>query len=121
MKTSNPIPNADKSVNIAFRLDAEMSQALAEKAAGLGVSIHLLAREYVITGLNAKADQAEMAETVKLIHEDLIATREDFALATEALLHATGKYPQEKASEWVKKNLNFKWPKDADAKASHGK
>lgn len=92
---------------VGFRLTSEETQELSNRATALGISAHLLARSYVASALCENNTNKESAEQLDELRRELVATREDLALATEALLQRRGATEPEKAAKWVKENLNL--------------
>lgn len=92
---------------IGFRLSAEDALELGKRATALGISAHLLARSYVVSALRGDDNSKDNAEQLEDLHRELAATREDLALATEVLLQRRGSTEPEKATKWVKENLNL--------------
>src|ERR1035438_6328504 len=56
---------------IAFRLDPESEQILAERAAALGVSRNILARHYLIEVLEASEERTALREAVNAANGNL--------------------------------------------------
>ena len=92
---------------IGFRLSSEEARELGVRASALGISAHLLARSYVTSALRGDDANKENTEQLEELRRELAATREDLALATEALLQRRGATEPEKAAKWVKENLNL--------------
>jgi len=91
---------------IGFRLDEASGRALAQRADGLGLSPHALARDYVLEVLHAPEERAVLREAVTALHSELGALREDLALAVEALLVSGGRVPPAEARQWVEQNFH---------------
>ena len=87
--------------NIGFRLDPASLCVLAERAKQLGVSPHKLARRYLLEILHEPEERAALREAVVALHQQVTGTREDIALATEALLASAGKVSDAEARAWV--------------------
>ena len=117
MKRPDKEPTEDKpSDNVGFRLDPELSKALAGEAAQRKMSRHILARDYVVDALKAKEtlqDTLEalgkLREEVQVMRREVKFLRQDLALATESLLHSAGRISPDDASQWAAENLNVNW------------
>ena len=92
---------------IGFRLPPEETAELIRRAKSIGVSPHHLARSYVSAALRTGGEREDMMEKLDELHRELVATREDLALAAETLLQDAGNSSPEKAAEWAKDNLNI--------------
>ena len=92
---------------IGFRLSAEDTLELGNRATALGISAHLLARSYVASALRADDNNRDNAEQLEELRREQAATRGDLALATEALLQRRGATEPEEAAKWVEENLNL--------------
>lgn len=90
---------------IGFRLDEESSAVLCHRAAALGVSPHDLARRYLIEVLHEPEERAALRAAVVALHQEITGTREDIALATEALLASAGKVTDQEAHAWVEEHF----------------
>ena len=91
--------------NVGYRIDAETRQLLGERCARLGVSPHEWARHCLLTLLHEDADRSGWQTAVASLHHEINDLRNDLALATQALLIVAGKMPEEKAREWIGRNL----------------
>ena len=91
---------------IAFRLDDEACTALAGRAAALGVSVHELARRYVLDVLSEAQEREVLIQTVAAVAEAVDALRADQARACIALLMSAGKVHEQEATDWVTQNLS---------------
>lgn len=92
---------------IGFRLPPDETAELTRRAKSFGVSPHQLARSYVEAALRSGKESEDMMERLDDLHRELVATREDLALAAETLLQGAGNSSPEKAAEWAKENLNI--------------
>lgn len=90
---------------IGFRLDAASRQVLGERAFRLKVSVHDLARDYVIEALQAQDVRFLLAQSLQGIEERLNLLRGDFATTTEAMLVNAGKIKAEEAHRWVEETF----------------
>ena len=96
---------------IAFRFrDREHRAEFLQRAKALGISPHELARTYVTGVLEAAEEKADLHEQLEHLHREMLATRNDLALATEAILEFGGETEKTVAQEWVKKRLNRPLP-----------
>jgi hypothetical protein len=86
---------------IAFRLDPESEQILAERAAALGVSRNILARRYLIEVLEASEERTALREAVNAANGNLTRFYNSFIFAVEALLVSAGKVKEEEARAWI--------------------
>lgn len=117
MKRPAKEPTEDKpSDNVGFRLDPELSKALAGEAAQRKMSRHILARDYVVDALKAKETLQDTLEALGKLREEVQGMRrevkflrQDLALATESLLHSAGQISPDDASKWATENLNVNW------------
>jgi hypothetical protein len=91
---------------IGFRVETEHGKVLLERAGSLGVSVHELARHYVILALTTKDERAELTNAITELQKELVEIRKDVAVAAEALLTSAGKVSPTDASNWVNENLN---------------
>lgn len=113
-------PSARRPHVITFRLDPGSREALATQAARLEVSVHELARHYVVEGLTMGEALTQLTSSLALVHEDLhgsrqvlegllqhlLALRLDLALAVQALLVASDRVDAKEAQAWAQANLN---------------
>ena len=76
---------------IAFRLDPESEQILAERAAALGVSRNILARRYLIEVLEASEERTALREAVNAANGNLTLFYNNFIFAVEAVLVSAGR------------------------------
>lgn len=90
---------------IAFRLDPESEQILAERAAALGVSRNILARRYVIEALEASEERAALREAVNAANGNLNRFHDNFIFAVEALLVSAGKVKPDEAQAWIEEHF----------------
>jgi hypothetical protein len=99
-KESNECP-----ATVGFRLEPELGAVLLGRANTLGVSVHELARHYVMLVLHETQDRKELREAVLALHRELTELRTDLSVSTEALLASAGKASAAHAKDWVKQNL----------------
>lgn len=90
---------------IMFRFTGPESVLLAERAAQLGKSQNLLARQYLVEALQDADDHESLLQAVNALSQEVHALRKDLALTTAALLSSAGKISPEQAKTWVKTNL----------------
>jgi hypothetical protein len=93
------------SPTISFRLDDDSARALIERSYSLGVSVHELARHYVMEMLQEHEERAALRDAIRQLHEILQQHRADVAFAVRALLTSAGKVPEDKAEKWVKATI----------------
>jgi hypothetical protein len=91
--------------SISFRLDEESAKVLSMRANKLGVSRHELARHYVCEILQEAEERAVLRLAMDSIRIGLEETREDLALAVEAILTSAGKVDPREARAWISKHL----------------
>ena len=101
-KVQNPKPPRP---GVGFRLDEDCHKILAQRAALLKVSIHALARTYVLQLLREDEERVVLHEAVAGLHRQLVQQRMDFLLALEALLHSAGNVSAKEAQDWVRANF----------------
>lgn len=99
-----PDPKAP-SVNVGFRLDAGSHEILAARAAGLQVSVHALAKSYVLQLLHSEQERIALHREIAALHELCLRHRNDFLFAVEALLASAGQVSPEDARTWIHDNL----------------
>ncbi len=97
--------NVAPPTTIGFRLDEASLRILAERAKRLGLSIHELARHYVIEVLQEPEERSALREAVETVQREIMASREDLAVATEAILVSSGNIEESQARKWVDENL----------------
>lgn len=90
---------------IGFRVDADSGKALAERSKALGVSVHELARHYVMLVLHEAEDRENAANAILAMRQELLELRKDIAVSTEALLTSAGNVSAPAARDWTRKNL----------------
>jgi predicted DNA binding CopG/RHH family protein len=102
-KAKNLNVKREKSKPISFRLSENDLELLQKKAKVLGVSIHQLAKSFVLESLEGKEKNNVMREIAEVFNE---VEKLKFCLAdaTEAIL-VTNKYPKEKAKKWTTENI----------------
>ena len=101
------IGESEGSRTISFRLSRETITSLEERAARLGVSPGELARQYVENELRQGEERADLQAIAGTLFELITKTRNDVAIATDALLKASGHVDETEAEAWVKANLEF--------------
>lgn len=90
---------------IGFRLDTDARAILTRRAIALGISPHDLARHYVLELLHCNEERAALRDAIVQLRQEIIESRKDTALSTEALLASAGKASPEEASSWTRENL----------------
>lgn len=114
MKSSNPNGNGPLSVltgpsspaTVGFRLlDEADKKELAKRSLKAGVTVHELARAYVIDALHSKEEIPELRAAILSLHSQLVEMRRDFAVAVEMLLLTIGEDSKEDIKMWIEKNL----------------
>lgn len=102
-------PKLDRAIpapqTISFRLDAETSRVLASRAAMLGCSPHLLAKQYVELALQESIERGQIAMTLLQLERLLRGVRDDLASTAVALLVKSGDVSEEDARTWVDENF----------------
>lgn len=88
---------------VSFRITQEQADRLRQAARKQGLTPGELSRALVIESLDAQEFSAADVDLSPL-HDQLLALREDVAVATEAILTATGA-DGEKAREFVNRTL----------------
>jgi hypothetical protein len=102
----------EKSKHLTFRLPASHAGRLDARAGALGLSAGQLARLVVVQSLEGGTEAALAAEFERLIaevrelREEILVSREKFALAVETLLTHAGRCPEQHAEAWVRENLS---------------
>ena len=101
---------------VGFRLDPENGELLRIRADSLGVSVHELARTYMLETLHEERDRAalyqgliHLRDEVKDLRNDFSELREDMALSIQALLVRAGKVSAKEAMDWVDTQLRPKY------------
>jgi hypothetical protein len=92
-----------KTKTITFRISENELLELEKKANFLGVSVHQVAKSFVLENL-ANADGRKLLAEVAEIYNGLEKLKFCLADATEALL-IMNKYPKEKARSWTNENI----------------
>ena len=90
---------------VSFRLDEASRLVLGQRAAALDVSVHELARRYLIEVLQEAEERVALREAVVALHKEVSGSREDIALAVEALLTSAGKVSDHEAHAWVEEHF----------------
>ena len=104
VRTSAPAKNP-----ITFRLlKVEDAEALTERAAEEGQTIHATARDLVTKSLHQVENDQEVIEKVDRLARQVFELREEISLVAEVLLANAGKVSPEEASNWVDSNLKAK-------------
>lgn len=105
-------PSLKAPETIGFRLDPASRIELAKRADRLGVSPHILAREYVIEMLHEAEERRQLREAVTQLSEGVgtlfeavFKSREELATVAEALLVHAGNVDPKKAHQWVEDNF----------------
>ena len=109
MPASPPIPTPEATpqvpATIGFRLEEGIGQALALRAAMLGVSPHKLAQHYVELALQVEENLDAIGLALAQLRELHRQLRDDVASAAVALLVAAGNVGEEEARAWADENL----------------
>jgi len=87
-------------------LDEESHRILTQRAASLKVSIHELARFYVLQLLHDREYHAKVGREIVALQQQFIQQRVDFKLAVEALLVSAGHADPKEAKAWVEVNFS---------------
>jgi hypothetical protein len=103
-KKKRPQPTKPPAI-IAFRLDPQSKDLLFRLASESDISIHDMARRYVLMVLDEGDARAELAKRLEIIHRDQQRFRYDFAFAVRAILTSAGKETDEAARAWVEKTI----------------
>jgi hypothetical protein len=90
---------------IGFRLDEEHKQVLFERAQSLKMSVHDLARHYVVQMLHETDERQRLIEAVVSLREEIIEARKDIAVSAQELLVSAGNASPAQSRSWVKANL----------------
>ena len=90
---------------IGFRLDDEHKMVLFQRARLLKMSVHDLARHYVIQALHEGDERQQIISAVVALRDEIREARKDVAVSTQELLISAGKGTLSQAREWVKENL----------------
>ncbi len=93
---------------ISFRLEAEARDQMARRAKRTGVSIHELARSFVLEVLEEGEERAALREAVVSLRTEVATLREDLRLSTEALLTSAGQIGEKEAQVWLEENFKTK-------------
>jgi len=91
--------------SIGFRLDVESLRLLTEKAARSNVSVHELARTYVLEMLYMSQQIDGVGFALTDVFEGLYELRENLALSVQTLLVSAGKITRAEAEKWVDNNI----------------
>ena len=91
---------------VGFRMEETDGAALATRAKSLGVSVHELARHYVVLAVNERDKRTELHDVLLAVRAEILDLKRNVVLSTQALLTSAGKVPAETALDWVKKNLS---------------
>jgi hypothetical protein len=95
-------------ITIGFRLDAASLHLLAAEADKQELSLHEVARRWVLERLENPVDTPAWKEAFDNLHMHVERTRQDFALGFEALLASAGKVTEEDALAWADRNFRKK-------------
>lgn len=91
---------------LTFRLDDESQEVLAKRAGHMGISIHQMARHYVLQCLYEPEELSDLSQGLRDLCQEHVGLRADLANAVVALLSSAGKVEQDEAQTWVNDNLN---------------
>jgi isochorismate hydrolase len=90
---------------VGFRLDKEHKRVLFERARLLKMSIHDLARQYVIQMLHEADERQQIISAIVALRGEICEARKDVAVSTQELLVSAGRATVSQAQGWVKENL----------------
>ena len=90
---------------VGFRLDSECDKVLFDRSKTLGVSVHELARHYVLLMLHDSDERAEVRNAILALHREIIEIRKDVAVSTEVLLTSAGELSPAESRDWTRENL----------------
>lgn len=93
---------------VTFRLKEDELLELVQRADRLGLSRHMLGREYVTQALAVEDDRSDLIAMMNALANAIHELRLDLAFGVEALLVASGQYSAEEAHTWVQSQ--FKVP-----------
>lgn len=91
------------STTISFRLNDDVQIALAARADVLGVSVHELARHYVMEMLGQGEERSALREAVVAVHNEVHLLRENVMISIRALLSSAGRVKPDEAEKWTEK------------------
>jgi hypothetical protein len=96
---------AAKTKFISFRIRDDVAEEVEAAANAAGISPNAFACEVLLEKLHAIKTQAQ---GISEVYEEVRRLRADLAKATEAVLTVANRKenPQERAANWVRKNLN---------------
>ena len=108
MKSKSPLTektkaNKQRSIPVAFRLEADLGQVLLDRAKVHDLSHHVLARNYVKEILAESEERIALRQAVNKLHQEIAKLRGDVALSVEALLASAGKVSEKDAHVWAEK------------------
>ena len=92
---------------IGFRLDPDSREALLGRASQRGISIHDLARIYVLEALHAETERTILEEGFGNLRQQLRQQQMELGKIAYALLIGAGKLKEDQAREWVQKNISI--------------
>jgi len=90
---------------IGFRLDDDHIAVLVERANALKISVHELARQYVIQMLHENDERQQFLAALMAVRDEILETRKDIAVSTQELMVSGGRATVTQAGGWVKENL----------------
>jgi|SRR6185437_1839547 len=90
---------------IGFRIGEDHGRVLFDRAAALKMSVHELARQYVIQMLHEADEREQLIQAVVALRDELLEARKDIAIATQEMLVSGGRATITEAKTWVKENL----------------
>jgi hypothetical protein len=90
---------------VGFRLDDEHKLVLFERARLLKMSIHELARRFVIERLHEADERQQLIGAMLGLRDEVAEARKDIAISTQELLVSAGRAKFSDAQGWVAENL----------------
>jgi len=92
----------------SFRLSAEETELLIERATENGKTRHQMAEDLTKAALKKNDNNHEVIEKIELVQRQIFELREEISLMAEVLLVNAGKKSREEASKWADSNLKPK-------------
>jgi HEAT repeat protein len=90
---------------IGFRLDDDHTAVLVERANALKISVHELARQYVIQMLHENDERQQLLTALVALRNEIVEARKDISVSTQELMVSGGRATVAQAKGWVKENL----------------
>jgi hypothetical protein len=91
---------------IGFRLDDSSNRLLAKRAAKMGISVHALAKLYVLDALEANAERQQMLARLENLHLGVLGLRSDLATSIKAILTNVGSLDVKEVDAWIRANFH---------------